>query len=111
MVVGALTGLLFLAALVVAVVGNYLGAGAHRSARGTGRTVAPHTAGRAALTIVQVALTTLLLTGGAALANHFIELARLEPGFVPDSVMVAPTSTYITSLRSIRPKPPSMMAS
>ncbi len=89
-VVGTLTALIFLASVAVAVVGNLLASGVRRSGRGTGRTVSPHAAGRAMLTVLQVGLTTLLLAAGAALANHFVQLARLDPGFDADGVMVAP---------------------
>jgi predicted permease len=91
-VVAALTGFLLLAAVSAAVVGNFLAAGARQSVRGTGKTVSPNAAGRATLTVIQVALTTLLLIGGAALADHFRALARIEPGFVPGPVMTAPVA-------------------
>ena len=78
------------AGVLVAILGHAM-AGRERGMTRLGHhTTTPGAAGRSALMVVQVALTTELLLGGAVLASHFWELARIEPGFDPSGVAAAP---------------------
>lgn len=59
--------------------------------RGTGTAgSAGATRSRSLLMVAQVALTTLLLLGGAVIGDHFRDLARVRPGFEAEGVAVAP---------------------
>ncbi|HET7697909.1 MAG TPA: ABC transporter permease [Vicinamibacterales bacterium] len=57
--------------------------------------------GRAALVVAEIALTLVLLAGAGLLANSFLRLQRVDPGFDPDQVTIAhlllPQSRYRTS--------------
>ncbi len=101
-IVVILSVLLFVAATLAALGGDLVSSGSGRPGNtGAGRTVAPGSRGRAVLTVVQVALTTVLLIGGAALARHFAELARIQPGFAPDGVV----STSVAINETAYPEP------
>ena len=61
--------------------------------------------GRAGLVVAEIALTLILLVGAGLLANSFVRLQRVDPGFRPDHVMVAnlllPQSRYRDAARQI----------
>ncbi|MGD8329173.1 MAG: ABC transporter permease [Acidobacteriota bacterium] len=57
---------------------------------GSRQATAPGSGARSGLMVAQVAVTTLLLLGGAALASHFRQLARVDPGFTAEGLMIAP---------------------
>ena len=78
------------AGVLVAILGHAM-AGRERGLTRLGHhTTTPGATGRSTLMIVQVALTTLLLLGGAVLAGHFQQLARVDPGFAAAGVAAAP---------------------
>ncbi len=87
LVVLALTATLFVAAWASALLGVLR---PDSAIAGRSRSVAGRASGLTALTVVQVALTTILLIGGAALADHFRGLAGADPGFDAEGVMTAP---------------------
>ena len=57
--------------------------------------------GRSALVVAEIALTLVLLAGAGLLANSFLRLQRVDPGFNPDQVTIAhlllPQSRYRTA--------------
>ena len=79
-----------LAGVLVAILGHAMAGRRHGLSRLGHHTTTPGATGRSTLMIVQVALTTLLLLGGAVLASHFRQLARIEPGFAATGVAAAP---------------------
>jgi predicted permease len=95
MVMVALGASVLVAGMLVAILGRAMAGRAMAGSQGAitrfgHQATAPGSAGRSALLIVQVALTTMLLLGGAVLASHFWQLAHVDPGFVPDGVAAAP---------------------
>jgi putative ABC transport system permease protein len=89
-VMSALAAGVLLAGVLVAILGRAMAGDRGEINRLGHQATAPGSAGRSALLVVQVALTTMLLLGGGALASHFWQLARVDPGFAPDGVAVAP---------------------
>jgi len=87
-VMATLAGLVLTAGALIALVGHAL-AGKLRLDRSESRgATAVATRGRSLLMVGQVALTTILLLGGAVLAGHFIGLANIDTGFDADGVVV-----------------------
>jgi putative ABC transport system permease protein len=62
--------------------------------------------GRSALVIAEIALTLVLLAGAGLLANSFLRLQRVDPGFNPEQVTIAhlllPQSRYRTAAEQTR---------
>jgi predicted permease len=62
--------------------------------------------GRSALVVAEIALTLVLLAGAGLLANSFLRLQRVDPGFNPDQVSIGhlllPQSRYRTGAEQTR---------
>jgi predicted permease len=62
--------------------------------------------GRSALVVAEIALTLVLLAGAGLLANSFLRLQRVDPGFNPEQVMIGhlllPQSRYRTGAEQTR---------
>lgn len=90
LVIGLLGITLLAACIVISLLGNALGRRPQVPKRGPHPTTTAPTTPRSVLMVAQVALTTVLLLGGAALAHHFRGLATARPGFNAEGIAVAP---------------------
>jgi predicted permease len=91
-IAGALLGVAILSGGVVGVLGYALSRGLGPEVAGGRRTVTRGLAGRGALVIGQVALTTLLVTAGAGILRQIGSLQAVDIGFRPEGVVASQVS-------------------